>query len=161
MGNYGELWGIMRMWEWVGMGGNGWEWVSHSTHTSAHHKPEKSVGAPEPKQYFLGLYNSNMTIPGIQKHLCWPVGHSGMGGRGTTLEPKQYFLALYSSNTSSKWGEGVRPPSTLCRTPGTLRTYIALGPNNRNQKIWFGFWGGAPDTHTSAHHGPAKVVLDA
>ena len=28
------------------------------------------------------------------------------------------------------------------------------------QKIVVGFSGGAPNTHTSAHHGPEKVLLD-
>ena len=27
-------------------------------------------------------------------------------------------------------------------------------------KICCGFWGGAPNTHTSAHHGPEKLFLD-
>ena len=29
------------------------------------------------------------------------------------------------------------------------------------RKILCGFWGGAPNTHMSAHHGPAKVFLHA
>ena len=28
------------------------------------------------------------------------------------------------------------------------------------KKYLLGFWGGAPTTHPSAHHGPAKVFLD-
>ena len=53
---------------------------------------------PEPKQYVLALCTSNITILGIQKHLYWPVGYSGMGVWGATPEPSQYFLALRSSN---------------------------------------------------------------
>ena len=53
----------------------------------------------EPKQYFLALCNSNITILGIHKLLCWPVVCSGMGDWGASLEPKQYVLALCSSNT--------------------------------------------------------------
>ena len=36
---------------------------------------------------------------GIQKHLCWPVGYSGLAVWGATPEPKQYVSALCSSIT--------------------------------------------------------------
>ena len=57
------------------------------------------VGAPDPKQYFLALCSSIITILGIQNHFCWPVGYNGMVVWGATPEPKHYGLALCSSNT--------------------------------------------------------------
>ena len=36
----------------------------------------------DPKQYVSALFSSHIKILGIQKHLCWPVGYSGMGGWG-------------------------------------------------------------------------------
>ena len=55
---------------------------------------------PEPKQYFLALCSPNTPFPGVQKHLCWPMGYRGMGVWGAIPEPKQYILALCISNTS-------------------------------------------------------------
>ena len=39
----------------------------------------------------LALSSSNTTITGIQKHLCWPMGYSGMGVWDPSPQPKQYF----------------------------------------------------------------------
>ena len=50
--------------------------------------------------YFLCFGHFKHPILGIQKHICWPMGYSGMGVCDATLELKQYFLALRISNTS-------------------------------------------------------------
>ena len=39
----------------------------------------------------MALCISNTPIPGIQKHLCWPIGYRGMGVWGAIPEPKQFF----------------------------------------------------------------------
>ena len=56
-------------------------------------------GAPpeNPENSFVGLCSSNTPIPGVQTHLCWPMGHRARSVLGATPEPKEYFLVLCSS----------------------------------------------------------------
>ena len=42
---------------------------------------------PRTQTILLALCNSNTTIIGVQKHLCWPIGYSGIGVWGATPEP--------------------------------------------------------------------------
>ena len=42
-----------------------------------------------------------MCYLGIQKHLCWPLGYSGMGVWGATPEPEECILALCISSSET------------------------------------------------------------
>ena len=81
--------------------------------------------------HLLALCSSNSTIPGIQKHLFWPMGYSGTGVWSATPEPKQYFLALCSSNTTIP---GIQKHLSWCM----VCRGVCSGPHLRNQTIFFG-----------------------
>ena len=62
-------------------------------------------------------------------------------------------------------GSGVAPQTHIpLHTTGQERCFwipkMVVFETNHAKKICYGFWGGAPNTHTSAHLGPEKVLLD-
>ena len=92
---------------------------------------------PEPKQYSSALCSSNTTIMGIQKHLWWPMGYSGMGAWGATPEPKQYSLAVCISSTTITgiqkhlcWPVGYNGRGVWGATPKTKKYCLALYNSN-------------------------------
>ena len=71
-------------------------------------------------------------IPGIHKHLCWPMGYTGKSFRGATPEAKEILLALWSLNITIP-----RYPKAPVLTHGVQR-YECLGRHPRPQRIFFG-----------------------
>ena len=86
---------------------------------------------PEPKQYFLAVCSSNTPILGMQKHLFWPIGYSGMGVWGATPESRDIF-----------WHCAVlTPPShvsnnTFAGLWGTMVWVFGAPPQNPNNIFW-------------------------
>ena len=102
------------------------------------------VGSPKEKRPNASNHVSNVThrhprtiIRGMQKHLGWPVGYSGMGVWGATPEPKQYFLALCSANTTILgiqehlcWPKGYSGRGAWGATPDPKQYFLALCSSN-------------------------------
>ena len=86
---------------------------------------------PEPEQSFLALCSSKTPIPGMQKHLCWPVGYRGMGVWGASPEPTIFFGIVQFKH-----------PIPRCpRTPllaYEVQKYDCLGRQRRSRTILSG-----------------------
>ena len=62
-------------------------------------------------------------------------------------------------------GSGVAPQTPIpLHIMGQKRCFwipeLEVFETQHAKKTRHGFWGGAPNTHTFAHHGPEKVFLD-
>ena len=76
-------------------------------------------------------------------------------------------MGVFEMDDAKKYclGSGLAPKTPIpLHTIGQKRCFwipgMAVFEMDSAKKILLGFWGGAPSTHTSAHHGPEKVFLD-
>ena len=85
--------------------------------------------------------------------------------------PENVFLDAWDGGfwngqcQKTSWGSAVAPQTPIpLHTMGQKMCFWIPGMEvfemDNAQKTLFRFWGGAPNTHTSAHHGPENVFLD-
>ena len=88
-----------------------------------------------------------------------------------TLDQKRCFwipkMVVFEMHYAKKYamGSGVAPqPCIPLHTMGQMRCFwipkMVVFEMHPAKKICYGFWGGAANMHTFAHHGPEKVFPD-
>ena len=76
-------------------------------------------------------------------------------------------MGVFEMDDAKKYclGSGVAPLKPIpLHTMGQKKCFGIPGMEvfemDNDNEFCLGFWGGAPNTHTAAHHGPKKVFLD-
>ena len=80
---------------------------------------------------FLALCISNTTIPGTQKHVCWPLEYCGMGVWAATPEPEQYFWHCAFQTPPFQV-----PQNTFAGLWSTVVWVFGAPPQNPNNVFW-------------------------
>ena len=130
---------------------------------------------PETKQCFLVLSVSNTPIPGIQKHIFWPMVYGGACVRSASPKPPVTFCIAHSKHTHPRYQKilflayGVRRCVCTERHRKTPRYFFALHvpntpiPGIQNHLFWpmvcrgMGVWGATAEPHDIFWHCPFQT----